>query len=48
MVKIIILLTIKSLKDLLKKKFLEYAKVFKNYYGSLKGTVINNLKKVKM
>ena len=28
-----------------KKKFLEYAKVFKNYYGSLKETVINNLKK---
>ena len=28
-----------------KKKFLEHAKVFKNYYGSLKETVINNLKK---
>ena len=27
------------------KKFLEYAKVFKNYYGSLKTTVINKLKK---
>ena len=27
------------------KKFLEYAKVFKNYYGSLKETVINRLKK---
>ncbi len=27
-----------------KKKFLEYAKVFKNYYGSLKETVINKLK----
>ena len=26
-----------------KKKFLEHAKVFKNYYGSLKETVINNL-----
>ena len=33
-------------KKLIKKKnFLEYAKVFKNYYGSLKETVINNLKK---
>ena len=28
-----------------KKKFLEYAKVFKNYYGSLKETVIKKLKK---
>ena len=28
-----------------KKKFLEHAKVFKNYYGSLKETVIENLKK---
>ena len=28
-----------------KKKFLEYAKVFKNYYGSLKETVIKSLKK---
>ncbi len=27
------------------KKFLEYAKVFKNYYGSLKETVINRLKR---
>ena len=27
------------------KKFLEYAKVFKNYYGSLRETVINRLKK---
>ena len=27
------------------KKFLEHAKVFKNYYGSLKTTVINKLKK---
>ena len=27
------------------QEFLEYAKVFKNYYGSLKETVINNLKK---
>ena len=27
-----------------KKKFLEYAKVFKNYYGSLKETVIKKLK----
>ena len=36
----------KEFKRLIKnKKFLEYAKVFKNYYGSLKGTVINNLKK---
>ncbi len=32
----------KLIKD---KKFLEYAKVFKNYYGSLKETVINKLKK---
>ncbi len=31
----------KMIKD---KKFLEYAKVFKNYYGSLKKTVINKLK----
>ena len=32
----------KEFKRLIKnKKFLEYAKVFKNYYGSLKGTVIN-------
>ncbi len=28
-----------------KKKFLEYAKVFKNYYGSIKETVINKIKK---
>ena len=28
-----------------KKKFLEYAKVFKNYYGSLKETVVNKLQK---
>ena len=28
-----------------KKKFLEHAKVFKNYYGSLKETVIENLDK---
>ncbi len=27
------------------KKFLEYAKVFKNYYGSLKETVVNRLEK---
>ena len=30
-----------------KKKFLEHAKVFKNYYGSLKETVIRNLEKGK-
>ena len=36
----------KKFKNLIKKKmFLEHAKVFKNYYGSLKETVINNLKK---
>ena len=28
-----------------KRKFLEHAKVFKNYYGSLKETVIKNLEK---
>ena len=27
------------------KQFLEYAKVFKNYYGSLRETVINKLNK---
>ncbi len=27
------------------RKFLEYAKVFKNYYGSLKKTVVDSLKK---
>ena len=33
-------------KTLIKnRKFIEYAKVFKNYYGSLKETVINRLKK---
>lgn len=32
----------KLIKD---RKFLEYAKVFKNYYGSLKETVIQKLKK---
>ena len=33
-------------KDLIKKKeFLEYAKVFENYYGSSKNRVIENLKK---
>ena len=32
----------KLIKD---KKFLEFAKVFNNYYGSLKETVINKLKK---
>ena len=31
-----------------KKKFLEYAKVFKNYYGSLKETVVEKLKKDKI
>ena len=46
MVKIIFLLIIKNLKNLIKKKkFLEYAKVFKNYYGSLKETVITKIKK---
>ncbi len=36
----------KEFKKLIKdKKFLEYAKVFKNYYGSLKETVFNKLKK---
>ena len=30
-----------------KKKFLEHARVFKNYYGSLKETVIGQLKKSK-
>ena len=30
-----------------KRKFLEHAKVFKNYYGSLKETVIKNLEKGK-
>ena len=36
----------KDFKKLIKeKKFLEYAKVFKNYYGSLKETVIQKLKK---
>ena len=35
----------KDFKKLIKgKKFLEHAKVFKNYYGSLKETVVNNLK----
>ena len=35
-------------KKLIKeKKFLEYAKVFKNYYGSLKESVITNLAKGK-
>ena len=36
----------KEFKNLIKKKkFLEYAKVFKNYYGSLRETIIKNLKK---
>ena len=36
----------KKFKNLIKKKkFLEHAKVFKNYYGSLKETVIENLEK---
>ena len=36
----------KKFKNLIKnKEFLEYAKVFKNYYGSLKGTVIDKLQK---
>ena len=36
----------KEFKKLIKnKKFLEYAKVFKNYYGSLREKVINSLKK---
>ena len=35
----------KDFKKLIKdRKFLEYAKVFKNYYGSLKETVIQKLK----
>ena len=39
-------ITNKEFKGLIKKKkFLEYAKVFKNYYGSLRQTVIDNLKK---
>jgi len=33
----------KFLKLIKNNKFLEYAKVFKNYYGSLKETVIQNL-----
>ena len=34
----------KRFKELIKKKkFIEHAKVFKNYYGSLKETVVNNL-----
>ena len=33
----------KFLKLIKNRKFLEYAKVFKNYYGSLKETVIQNL-----
>ena len=33
----------KFLKLIKNNKFLEYAKVFKNYYGSLKETVIKNL-----
>ena len=38
----------KEFKTLIKKKkFLEHAKVFKNYYGSLKETVIRNLEKGK-
>ena len=38
----------KKFRDLIKKKnFLEYAKVFKNYYGSSKDFVIKNLKKEK-
>ena len=37
---------IREFKSLIKnKKFLEYAKVFKNYYGSLKETVVNKLEK---
>ena len=36
----------KEFKKLIKqKKFLEYAKVFKNYYGSLKETVVEKLEK---
>ncbi len=36
----------KEFKKLIKKrKFLEYAKVFKNYYGSLKETVVEKLQK---
>ena len=36
----------KEFKNLIqKRKFLEHAKVFKNYYGSLKETVIRNLEK---
>ena len=31
-------------KQIKKKEFLEHAKVFKNYYGSLRSTVINKLK----
>ena len=36
----------KEFKKLIKqKKFLEYAKVFKNYYGSLKENVVEKLEK---
>ena len=36
----------KNFKSLIKKKkFLEYAKVFRNYYGSLRETVVNKLQK---
>ncbi len=31
-------------KLIFRKKFLEYAKVFKNYYGSLKETIVKDLK----
>ncbi len=39
-------INIKEFKSLIKQgKFLEHAKVFKNYYGSLKKTVVEKLKK---
>ena len=49
MEKIIFFKSKNNFKKLIKNnKFLEHAKVFKNYYGSLKETVIEKLKKEKM
>ena len=35
----------KNLRNLLRKKFYEYAKIFENYYGTLKESVDKTIKK---
>ena len=36
----------KKFEELIKKKFYEYAKIFENYYGTLKKMLMKQLKKM--